>query len=301
MFNIYYLNSEEAKMKAKGFFVFLAVVLSACIFFGCSESKESDYYNGGEKGPAMNEESGTAVDSTERKIVYRVTCNIEASDVEDSVEIILDNVKDSGGYVESSRSNSSGNTYAEFVIRIPTEKLEEFTAKFKDYGKVLSQSKSAEDITARYINMEAIIDAKSKELEILQEKVEESSSAADIKTYTARITELQIELNNYERQLAGYNNLVEYSTINIYLYEQGKAPAEVKYSTKLEKTFFGALNVFANVFKYLFLAIVAVAPFAVVGGGAAAGIYFGVKKYKAKKAKNAPEDQKNEDNKEKDD
>lgn len=158
------------------------------------------------------------------KIIYRVTMGVETLDFDNFIVTINNQINLLGGYVESSsiRGNSfykENLRYGNIVARIPKDRLDEFMNVVGDTANVVSQDRTSENITLRYIDIES----HKKALEIEQERLlallEREDSLEDIIALESRLSSIRYELQSYESQLRTYDNLVEYSTVTLNIQE----------------------------------------------------------------------------------
>lgn len=161
--------------------------------------------------------------NTEQKLIKTVTMSAETTEFDKIVADVRTKTESAGGYVESSdiSGNYGGDTtrYAYFVLRVPAEKLDEFTGEIKDASNVQSFSETTEDVTLQYTDMDTHVKALREELDALFTMMEQATSMKDILAIQSQITEVRYEIESYESQLRVYDNQVTYSTIYLDLYE----------------------------------------------------------------------------------
>ena len=160
---------------------------------------------------------------TEQKLIKTVTMSAETTEFDKMVADVRTKTESAGGYVESSDISGNYGTgttrYAYLVLRVPAEKLDEFTGEIKDASNVRSFSETTEDVTLQYTDMDTHIKALREELDALFSMMEQATSMKDILSIQSQITEVRYEIESYESQLRVYDNQVTYSTICLDLYE----------------------------------------------------------------------------------
>lgn len=257
----------------KRLIVLLLIVLTVLVA-GCSAKNLS--YEGDSSSDNYNLDSNNLIlpEESDRKIVYTITAQIQTEDFNESRQKIFDETLTAQGYIESSNINDTeGNQNASYTLRIKTENLNAFLDKFETFGTVYSQNSYSEDITQNYIDVSAKIDAYTNEIELLEQYCETEEDPSIVFQYTQRISQLTETLSNYQMQLNVFDSMVEYSTVNIYLYGKGTTIPKLSFDNKIEEVFFGSLTVLIEILKFIVLAVIAIAPFAAVG----AILYFGIK------------------------
>lgn len=178
--------------------------------------------------PAPDQSSNDNVPNG-RKLIKTVSMRIETLSFETSRNTITSYASSLGGYIENSSLNN--NTYdsyyngyrtnrnANYTIRIPGSRLDEFLKAIGNVGNITYQTESTEDVTLKYLDVEA----RAKSLRIQQERLfallEEANNIDDIISLNDRISEITYQLESNESILRNYDNLVEYSTVYITLDE----------------------------------------------------------------------------------
>lgn len=228
----------------------LALVLMLA-FAGCSSKAAMDSFTGSFDGGYWNEmdymveepmeeavteevfdsvsdsSASSAADPTytgARKLIRTFDLTVEALEFDDFVAAVKKEVSALGGYIES--SSVSGNSYnytsnrnADFVCRIPSDKLNEFVNTVGGLGNVTYSYEDARDITLTYVDTEARIKSLQTEYDRLLELLAEAENIDTIILLEQRITEVRYQLESYQSQLRTYDNLVDYSTVNLSVYE----------------------------------------------------------------------------------
>lgn len=223
-------------MNAKRIFALtLAALVIAAALAGCGSKSYSESYSNA-SGAAPNDgiyESGSAVSPavTDRKLIRRVSMDLRTQDIEELLTAIDEKVGQLAGYVESSKINmgSGGNDtrYATLTIRIPVEKLEEFTTHVASVSNVTSTSESAEDVTLSYVATESRQKALQAEETRLLALIDEAANLSELLQLEKRLTEIRTELEQVTSQLRVYDNLVDYATVELSIDEvQEYTPVE---------------------------------------------------------------------------
>lgn len=169
-----------------------------------------------------------------RKLIRKFNLDVETLEFDKFVSDLKTEVSALGGYIES--SSISGNSYnytsnrsANFTCRIPSEKLDEFINTINGLGNITYSFEDVSDITLTYVDTEARIKSLRTEYDRLLELLAEAESIDSIIILQQRISEVSYELESYESQLRTYDNLVDYSTVNLNLMEVKRVtPSEPK-------------------------------------------------------------------------
>ena len=248
--------------------IILCLTILSSFFVACSKSSGLNHYPN--EGGATTDGSGLIMPSGEnRKIIYDVYAAIETDNFSNTLKAIENAIVEINtdcedkSYVSKSEIDNA-TSYAEIVLKVNTDKLAVFLNKFSDFGRVVNRHISSEDITEKYADTAAIIAAYNAELQLLQEKLEKENNTDVAFRYTTRITQINKEINYYQSLLNSYDSVVDFSTVTLRIYSKGEVPIEEKYDKKIEKVFFGSLNFLLEILKFLFLALIAIWPYALI-------------------------------------
>lgn len=209
-------------------FVFLLVLTLLCSLFSCAASADG---NGGAR-PGVGDSdsftengSGSSSDSvvTDRKIIKTVYETVETENYDEAVEALKAKVAALGGYFVTSRYTGGANTEnarrASFEIRIPADKLADFTGEIEGIATVLSYSETADDITLSYIDIASrieVLETKETACLAMLEKAATTSEMLEIEKY---LSDIQASLASLRSQKQHYDTLVAYSTVHLEMRE----------------------------------------------------------------------------------
>lgn len=232
-------------MKKLGRKSVIAGMLAAVLCFaGCGGSSsdtaateaaaESGYYDSGdiyeqeykmeEAAEGAAEGSDTYVTSN-RKLIKNVYMDVETEEFDKLVPRIENKVEALGGYIENMNLYNGSSAYedynrsADMTIRIPKDRLDEFVSEVAEISNVVSKNESVEDITLQYVDLESHKKALETEQERLLALLEQAETMEDIIAIEERLSQVRYELESMESQLRTYDNLVDFSTVNISISE----------------------------------------------------------------------------------
>ena len=214
----------------------LTVLLTAAILAGCGAKSHSESYSN-EIGAAPADgiyDSGSTVSPTvtDRKLIRRVSMDLQTQELEALLSAINDKISELGGYIENSKVNigsgNEDNRRATLTVRIPAEKLDSFTDHVASVSNVTATSESAEDVTLSYVATESRQKALQAEETRLLALIEKAANLSELLQLEKRLTEIRTELETVTSQLKVYDNLVDYATVELFV-------DEVKEYTPTEK------------------------------------------------------------------
>lgn len=251
-------------------------------------------YGNGATNAEVSEEQVKASNQSERKLIKTIDIELETLEYEKTIDYIEKRVTNLGGYIESSNLDGSsiyedfGSRYGELKIRIPKEKTNDFVTGIDENTNIRRKSESTEDITLNYIDVESHKEALKVEQQRLMEILEKAETVEDIISLESRLSEVRYEIGTYESKLRTYDNLVDYSTINIFISEVQEITEAPKLTTmeRITEGFAGSVKDILKGIKEFVIGFIITLPYLVVWGiviGIIAMIIRKILKHKKKK------------------
>lgn len=188
-------------------------------------------------GVITSENGIESVAETGRKLIKTVRLSMQTREFDTVLDGLSVRVREMGGYIENSSISGSGYYYegtrsADFTIRVPSERLDEFVEVVSGLGNVTLKNESVEDVTLQYVDAESRKKALETEQERLLELLEQAENMEDLLAIESKLSEVRYELENYGSQLRLLDNQIDYSTVSVYI-EEVERITEVK-----DRTFF---------------------------------------------------------------
>lgn len=265
-------------MKKKLCIVLVVVLLLTLVLVGCSSG--ADYYPGDfdYKGNGYESESKDYIDddsesvdvAPDRKIIYKASTRLTVDDIKEASNTIKGKIN-ADEWIESSSIESS---YATFVFRIKSSRLDAFLNELEGIGEVSSTSVSSEDVSLSYYNntvRKSTLEAEQARLISLMDE----ASVSEIITINTRLSEIETELKKIEGTLKKYDSLVDYSTVTVNLSTKTVVQKET-FGSKLLESMEGGLKFAEALTIFLLTAL----PFIIVIGGITILIVYLVKRHK---------------------
>ena len=213
----------------KLFALFLVLMLLLCLTAcGGESSKASD--NGApmdmtedavtEGGYQGTDNPGAALPENQ-KLIRKVWLTAETEALDTLLSHVEQKVAALGGYMEAREQHnySARNRRAELTIRIPAEKLDQFTETVKENANVTSASENTENITLSYVAVESRMKALETEHTRLLELLAKAENMTEILQIEERLTKVRTELEQVTSQLRIYDNQVSYGTVYLTIHE----------------------------------------------------------------------------------
>lgn len=182
------------------------------------------------------------------KMVYTANMDLQTLSFDKADADISALVEEMGGYFEqrSISNRSSGYRYAEYTVRVPAEKFNDFCSQMGTLCHLVYKNESADNITESYYDTQSRLVTAQTKLERLQELLRRAESMEDIITIESAISETEWTIENLTGTLRTYDSLVGYSTIYMSLHEvyelSGQGQAPVTFGDRLGESFLDGLK-----------------------------------------------------------
>ncbi|MBP1327434.1 putative coiled-coil protein SlyX [Leucobacter exalbidus] len=124
--------------------------------------------------------------------------------------------KQLGGSVESltvQRATGDAPASATLAVRVPAAAIDDAIAAISQSGTVRSESRSAQDVTASYVDIEARVQALETSVTRLNRLIADATTTSDLLEAESALTQRQQELDGLRAQLAALKDQVQQSTI----------------------------------------------------------------------------------------
>lgn len=215
--------------------------------------------------------------TAERKIIKSAYLSVETLEFDRFINTISGKLNSLGGYIEYSNVEGTPSSAkdkplrrANFQIWVPREYYEKFIADIEEMGNLLTKQENGRDITGQYFDTEARL----KSLQIQEQRLltilEEAEKLQDIIELEKELSRVRYEIENLTSTLTKWDNMVEYSSINLDVYEVRELkeePQDLTLGERVVKAFTSSLKQLADLSKDLIVFIAVVIPYLVVLGG----------------------------------
>ncbi len=152
---------------------------------------------------------------SKRLLIYRGEFALLVPAVEESIDRWLGRIESVGGYLQK-------RTQGRVVCRVPADKFRMLVGGLGNFGRILSQSLDAQDVTREYLDLELRLSTAQKSLarlQVLLEKAEKVEDLLKIETEMRRLTE---EIERFKGNLRFMQDQIAFATLTVGF--QGNAP-----------------------------------------------------------------------------
>lgn len=238
--------------------LFFVIVLVLSVAVGCvactSGSNGKNYDNSAERSDSY--------------MSYMVDISLDVSDLDKTSTELEGKAVEIGGDLK--RFSGNETYYKQILFRVPSDKLSEFVEYVKKQGEVEYYYFSGENLADEYNNSKARKAALEKQYAELGELLEkEGITVAEEKDLIETRRAIYEEILTYQEKIEAYENQVDFSDVCVYLYQKEEPEEELSFWDKLGKVLSGSAGSIGKVFGWLFMALVAILPYA----GILAGIF----------------------------
>lgn len=192
-----------------------------------------------EEGYTENQSSGELVNensnASKRKLIKTVDMSVETEKYDDLLVNLAGQIKQLGGYIEyqyeyngRTFSDYSGDRSANWTVRIPTARFDEFVVQVDESTNITDKTERVTDVTLQYVDLQSHKSALLAEQKRLLELVENADTIEDIITIEQRLSNVRYEIESMESQLRTLNDQIDYSTINLSIQEVKRVTAVVE-------------------------------------------------------------------------
>ena len=168
---------------------------------------------------------------------------IESENYDSDVQWLNDLVFEYGAYFEereeiTGEAGGIGRT-AKAVVRVPSERLDDFLMEMDQLGRTVRRSEAAEDVTGRYMDTQSRLDALKMQKEKLTEMLAESTNVEELIAIDDKMTEVIAAMESLEGDLRRWESEQSYSKVILTLCEvfEEKEEAAVPVGLRMKQGF----------------------------------------------------------------
>lgn len=239
--------------------------------------------------PQPEPQTPPADEGLPRKITYNINSSLQVEDVNLALGRITLDAKSRGGYVvESSQNQYQSNSSAHVTLKVPTTQLEGFRGLLSDYGKVLNEQTTANDITNQYYDADTRLRSLEAQEARYLEILKEAHTVEDILKIESYLGNIRTQIEQLKGQLKLWDHEVSYSTISINLQttpnpvninDPWQPVSWVKTWQATQDAVLKTLSSTWNGLNYLIVGVAYTLPYLLLGG-IVFGIYKSIRKYR---------------------
>lgn len=164
---------------------------------------------------------------TQRKVISTASITVEVKNVRPAITEVRSIAEGLGGFVEQlSSSGNADRQQASITIRVPQDQFFAALERIEALGEVQSQSLGSEDVSERFIDLEARLKSSLREELSLLKLLERANQVSEILTVERELARVRTEIERLQGQLNFLERRVDLATINISLFPPGDVVPE---------------------------------------------------------------------------
>ena len=158
-----------------------------------------------------------------RMVISSASITMEVANVQPAINEVRSIAEGLGGFVEQlSSSGNADRQQASMTVRVPQDQFFPALERIEALGEVQSQNLGSEDVSERFIDLEARLKSSLREEESLLKLLERSNQVSEILTVERELARVRTEIERLQGQLNFLERRVDLATINVSLFPPGE-------------------------------------------------------------------------------
>jgi len=195
----------------------------------------------GKRSGSLQDSEAAAVQPV---VLRRAERSVETENYDSDMQWLNDLVIEYGAYFEerseaAAGSDSTAGRISRAVVRVPSERLDDFLMELDQLGRTVLRSEAAEDVTGRYMDTQSRLDALKMQKEKLTEMLAESTNVEELIAIDDKLTEVIASMESLEGDLRRWESKQSYSSVALTLTEklQPKTEEPVSVGERMKQGF----------------------------------------------------------------
>lgn len=154
------------------------------------------------------------------KLILRADYDVETQTFDETCAAVETLTAEAGGYIEASNaSGRAGSRSAYYTLRVPQEKFETFLQQMGDTCHVVRKSRSSEDVTEAYTDIETRWTTLQTKHERLLRLLDQAATMEDIISLENALADCEYEIDSLTGAKRKYDSLVDFSSVELHIDE----------------------------------------------------------------------------------
>ncbi len=227
--------------------------------------------------PTINREEGvlphqtfqsetSLLETTNRLMIYTATVSLKVKNVTTAINKITSLTEEFGGFIQEINIYGTERKEGYITVRIPQTNFQEFLKKIASIGKLENKKVEGQDVTEKFIDLQARLNNSKKEEQRLLQILEKAETVDEILKVEKEIKTVRTEIDTLTGQIKFLQRRITYSTIKISLEEPAPQPPwlqlpETDWSYPLEL----GLTILLDLIQAIITLTIALSPIAIPG------------------------------------
>jgi len=191
--------------------------------FAVDLQAEKAFATGG-RGDDGFEGTGQSLQTAERKVISTASISLEVEEVESTIKQVQAVVEGMGGFVENlsssggSRSRGPIERYANMTLRVPQDRFLAAVEAIENLGVVHDRNLGSEDVSERFIDLEARLKSSLREEQSLLSLLERTATVSEILTIERELSRVRANVERFQGQVNFLERRVDLATIHLSMF-----------------------------------------------------------------------------------
>ncbi len=167
----------------------------------------------------VSSSGNSSLQLAQRRVISTASISLEVEEVQVASAAVKGIAESLGGFVEQlSSSGRASNQQANITIRVPQGRFSTAIERLMALGEVQNQSQGSEDVSERFIDLEARLKSAKREEQSLLSLLERTLKVNEILTVERELNRVRSEIERLQGQLNFLEGRVELATISVFLF-----------------------------------------------------------------------------------
>ncbi len=212
------------------------------------------------------EKGAPLLETTNRLMIYTASMSLEVKNLTVAVKQITSLTKEFNGFVQNIKVYGTERKKGYVTVRVPQGKFQQFLEEISGIGKVKGKEVKGEDVTEKFIDLQARLNNSKREEQRLLQILEVAKTVDEILKVENELKRVRTEIDTLTGQIKFLQRRINYSTVEISLEEPPVQPPwlqipQVDWSYPLEL----GLTILLNLIQAMISITIAIGPIAVPG------------------------------------
>ena len=174
----------------------------------------------------------TTVENADRQIISQASLSVEVEDVAGAVAQVRTIAETRGGFISQlATTGTPGRQRSDLTVRVPQGEFFDTLESIKRLGKVWAENAGSEDVTERFIDLEARLRSAQREEESLLSLLERADTVSNILTIERELARVRSEIERLQGQINYLSRRVDLATISVALFPPEERLADPPYGS----------------------------------------------------------------------
>ncbi len=171
--------------------------------------------------------SSAALETAQRKVISTASLFLEVEFVEAATVQVRDIADSLGGFVENLNiSGDDEGRRGSMTVRVPQAQFSSAVDRIESVGKVRSKNLGSEDVSERFIDLQARLKSSLREEESLLSLLGRTSTVSEVLTIERELTRVRSNIERFQGQLNFLERRIDLATITVSLVSPEKRSGE---------------------------------------------------------------------------